>query len=868
MTRFRKKLRALWRRRQLHRDLRDELKFHLEMKTGVVGDLPEARRLVGNLTALEESCRDLWSFSALESWWSDLRYALRMLGKSPGFTAVAVITLALGIGADTAVFTIARGAFSWDLGLDHVAQTILLGLADHEHHQDLGASYPDFRFLRSQAKSLAGLAAYRFSSANLSDSRALPERFWCATVSANAFAVSEQQPLLGRTFLREDERPGAPPVVVLAYHLWQDRYGKDPQILGKDVRVNDVPRSVIGVLPPGKRFPEEADLWTPLIPDPALDRRDSRSLTLFGRLQNGVSMAAARSELNALAARLSAQYPAASRSLVANVTSIGEITGAYNMRPLFATLWFAVGFVLLIACADVANMLLARGAGRMREISIRVAIGAGRARIVRQLLVESVLLSLSGGCLGWFVAQTGLHWFDSGVHGVKPVWLNLSLDAHVFLYLAAISLLTGILFGLAPAWRLAAIDVHSAMKDGGHGVAGERRVLAVSNFLVILEMALSVVLLAGAGLMVRSIINLYAAPLGVNISSVLTMRLNLPEAKYALPSDQLAFHRALRGKVQGLPGVVSAGIASNLPLGRWLSFPYQLEGGTVDSQRAPRLGAIVASPGYFQALRIKPLVGRVFLDTDGLFDAPVVLVNESFARQFWPRQIALGKRLRLFKDHAAQPWLTVVGIVPDVLQNPNRPLEHHPLIYLPFSQQPQREMFIVARIQSRPAPLVGAFRRRVRSIDPNLPLYDVATLENRLAQNRLSVTLLGAMFAIFAGIALLLAAIGLYAVMAHSISRRIQEIGVRMALGSTRSDVLRLVYIQAMRPLLLGLLVGLPIAFAVSRVLRRILVGVSPNDPLSFSLAVLVLCLAGTLGCALPAYRATRVDPIVALRYE
>jgi predicted permease len=869
MSRLTKKLRALWRRRQLDRDLENELRFHLEMKAEQIGDLEEARRQLGNATVLKESCRELWSFARLETWWQDIRYAARTLAKTPAFTLVAVIALALGIGADTAVFTIANGAFSWNLGLDHVDRIVLIGLTDVSHREGFGVSYPDFRYLRSQTKSLAGLAAYEFSSVNLSDTKSLPERYHCAQISANGFSVSEQKPLLGRTFMADDERPGAPPVAVLTSHVWQDRYGKDATILRKMVRVNDVPRTVVGVMPPGKRFPEDTDLWTPLVPGGGEEQRTNRGLTLFGRLADGVSIAAARTDLGAIASRLASQYPGTNEGLTADVQSIAQITGAYNMRPLFAVLWAAVGFVLLIACADVANMLLARGVRRAREISIRMAIGAGRSRIVRQLLIESVMLSLSGGFLGWLVALGGLRWFDAGTSGiVKPLWLNLSLDRTAFTYLAVVSIGTGILFGLAPALRLASVDIHTVMKDGGQGVAGSRSVLSVSSLLVVFEMTLCLVLLAGAGLMIHSAVNLYDAPIGVKTANVLTMRLDLPEAKYALPHDQVEFHRALKARLDSLPGVEAMAVASQLPLGRWIPFRYELQGSAPQPDRSPQIGGIVVSPDYFRVMQVAARRGRLFTDSDGIAGVPAVIVNETFATKFWPRENALGKRLRLVNGQSVQPWLTIVGILPDILENFRRPLEHDPLIYLPYAQQPQREMFILARTHVPPNTLGELFRRAVQDIDRNLPIYDVRTLDNRLAENRLSVTLLGSMFSVFAGIALVLASLGLYAVIAHSIGQRTQEIGVRMALGGTRKDILRLVYVQGMRPMLLGITLGLPAAFGVSHALRMVLIGVSPGDPITFLLVVLLLAISGALGCAVPAHRAIRVDPIAALRYE
>jgi predicted permease len=869
MTRLRKKLRALWLRRQFDRDLEDELRFHLEMKADELGDITQAQRRFGNATRFKETCRELWGFSQLEGWWKDARYALRVLAKAPGFTTVAVIALALGIGADTAVFTIANGAFTWNLGLDHIDRIVLVNLTEASRQQEFDLSYPDFRDFRSRTKSLAGLAAYQFVSVNLSDGKNVPERYYCAEISANGFFVSEQKPLLGRGFIADDERPGAPAVVELTYHVWQDRYGKDPDILGKTIRVNDVPRTVVGVMPAGKRFPEDTDLWTPLIPSARMEDRSNRGLTSFGRLNPGLSMAAAEVELAGIADRLAKQYPSTNKDLTVAVQTIAELTGAYNSRPLFVALWAAVGFVLLIACADVANMLLARGAGRMREISIRVAIGAGRARIIRQLLIESVLLSVAGGFFGWLVALAWLGWFDAASSGLgKPVWLNLSLDKTAFLYLGTVSIGTGILFGLAPALRLANVNVHTAMKDGGQGVTGGRSALSLSNLLVVLETGLCIILLMAAGLMIRSTVNLYGAPIGVSTTDVLSMRVNLPEAKYPASKDQIAFHRALKSRLDSLAGVEASGIVSNLPFGGGIAFSYELEGVSPEPGRSPQIRAIVANPAYFQVMRLKPRRGRTFTESDGVAGVPVLLVNETFVRKFWPGEDSLGKHLRLIKGRAAQPWFTVVGIVPDVLQNFRRPLERDPLIYLPYVEEPRREMFIVSRTYVPPGSLAHAFRRTVQSLDANLAVYDIQTLENRLARTRLSATLMGATFSLFAGIALVLAAVGLYAVTAHSISQRTQEIGIRIALGGTRRDILQLVYAQGMRPLLLGIALGLPAAFGIAHALRMVLIGVSPGDPLSFLLAVFVLVFAGVLGCAIPGRRAVRVDPIVALRYE
>jgi predicted permease len=592
-------------------------------------------------------------------------------------------------------------------------------------------------------------------------------------------------------------------------------------------------------------------------------------VTLFGRLREGVSMAAAQTESTALAGPLASQYPAANKSFVADIRSIAEITGVYNSRPIFVALWLAVGFVLLIACADVANMLLARGAGRAREISIRIAIGAGRARIVRQLLIESVLLAIAGGFLGWLVALGYLGWFDAATSSrVKPVWLHLHLDKTAFTYMAVVSIATGILFGLAPALRLAKIDVFNAIKDGGQGSGRGRRVASISNLLVVIEMTLCIVLLTGAGLMIRSTVNLYAAPIGVNATNVLTAQVNLPDAKYPLPEDEISFHRMLKRRLDSLPGVEASSVASNLPFGLWVGFSYELEGAPAEPGTWPQIGAIVTTPDYFRVMQVKIRRGRAFAESDGMTGPPVVMINESFARKYWPGENVIGKHIRLVKRQTPQPWLTVIGVLPDILQNSRRPLEHNPLIYLPYEQEPQRQVFIAARTRVPPGTLANALRREMQKIDPNLALYQVGSLENRLAEFRFEVGLLSGLFSVFAGIALVLASVGLYAVIAHSVSQRTQEIGVRMAVGGSRRDILRLVYAQGMRPLLIGMGLGVPAAMAIAHVLQRMLIGVSPGDPITLLAVVLALAAAGAAGCAIPARRAIRVDPIVALRYE
>ena len=842
-------------RRRLQQDLDDELRFHLEMKAQAQGGPDQARQSFGNLTATKEALHDMWTFPSLESWWSDIRYATRSLAATPGFTVVAVVALALGIGADTAIFTIIKGAFTWNLGLDHIDRIMWITAANADAHTfDWAISYPDFRDYRARAKSLEGVAAYRFSPSNIAYDKGLPERMSNAQVSGNSFAVSEYTAAMGRTFVDSDEAPGALPAVILAHHVWRDKLGADEAIIGKVIRVDEIPRTIVGVMPPYRRFPEETDIWTPLVPS---EKREDHNLILIGRLPENANIAGVKAELQTIAASLAAAYPATNKNMSATLRPIAEITAAYGIRPLFSILFAAVGFVLLIACADVANMLLARGAGRTREMAIRVAIGAGRARIFRQLLVESLVLSAVGGLCGWLVALGGIKWFDVGVTSLnKPAWMDLSIDRWAFVYLASISIGAGLISGLAPACRvMLQTGVSAILKDGGHGSVGGRAFNRLSSALVVFQMILCVVLLAAAGLMIRSANKLYSAAVGVTTANILTSGVNLPAAKYRLPSDRLEFQRVALAQVEALPGVTAAAMTASLPLGGWDTLDAQLQG----EAGTQRLSAIVVTPSYFQVFDLKSLAGRVFTGDDS-----EVVVNQSFAVKYWPNESAIGKRLRL----AGGQWLTVAGVVPDVLQNTRDRLLRQPLFYLAYTRWPNAQMNLVARTAVPPETLANPLRAAIQKIDLNLPLLRSVSLQSRLDSARLEVTVFGSICSVFAGIALILATVGLYSVIAHSVNRRAQEIGLRMAMGGTPRDILTLVFRQGLRPLLIGLVLGVPLSMAAMRALSSSLVGVAPTDPLTFSGVVLLLLAAGILGCVIPARRATRVDPVVALRCQ
>jgi len=799
----------------------------------------------------------------------DVRFGLRTMAKNPTSTIVAVIALSLGLGANAVVFSIANTALFKNLPF--VSDRILYLHSRDAAHADfgfLGVSLPDFRDWSAQQKSFRSLGAYRFNPANVSDESGVPERYNLAQITVNMFSIIGQPPVLGRDFTPEDAKPGAAPVIVLGHTMWQSRYGGSNSVIGRTIRVNGVPATVIGVMRPDFRFPIDTDLWMPLDPTPDLERRESRAMNVFGDLAPSATKASAGAEFDGIARNLERAYPETNRGITAAVRDFGEENNDPDDYTTLATLMGAVVFVLLIACANVANLLLARSVDRSREISIRVALGAGRWRVIRQLLVESVMLSSLAGVLGLLIAIGGLRVFSASVHDQVPAWMTFQIDYHSLAYLAVISLGTGLLFGLAPALRLAGLNVNLSLREGGRGSSGSRRGRHLSAVLVVAEMALAMVLLTGAGLMIRSIVNVRSTNTGVNTRNVLVMRLFLPNAKYPHPADQIAFHQRLKSRLDALPGVEASTVASTMPTGGSMNFPYELEhSAPVDENLRPKLNGLVISPDYFHVMDVRLIRGRAFTEDDGS-GPPVVIVNQRLAEKIWPGEDALGKRLRLFDGKTPKPWITVVGIAPNILQNGIAVSAYDPLMYFPYRQLPIDDVALMARTRVPPATLINAFRRETQAIDGDLPLYNVRTLEERLATNGWEVAIVASLFSIFAGIALALAAIGLYAVIAHSVNQRTQEIGVRLALGASQGNILRAVFRQGMLQLAIGLAVGIAASIGLTRFLSSLLVLVTATDPITFILVGAVLGVAAVLGCLIPARRAARVDPVIALRYE
>jgi predicted permease len=796
-----------------------------------------------------------------------LRPTLRALLNTPAFTAVAITMLALGIGVNATVFTVTNAVLFKGFPLVQSNDRLVY---INPKGTNCCVSYPDFLDWRAQAKSFEGLAIVHGVGKILRDSSGFTERLDVTEVSANTFHLVGQKPVLGRDFAPSDEVAGSPAVAILDYEFWASRYNKDPAVIGRTVLLNEAPSTIIGVMPPGFSFPQKLELWVPLVATPEVMKRENRDTWMaIGRLVPGATRESAQREMDIIGKRLAAAYPLTNREMAPEVQTFTEFFIGSNAAILYETMWGAVGFVLLIACANLANLMLARAIGRSREISVRIALGAGRWRIIRQLLLESLMLSACGGFFGWWIAKAGVRAYSLAM-AHKASWLivDYTLDHRVLAYLIAISIATGLLFGLAPALRLSSLDVNASLKDGSRGATGGSRGRHLSSILVTVEMALAVVLLAGAGVMIRSFLKTHLANMGVNTSNVLAGYLDLSAARYHEADARNAFLDRLNTRLQSVPGVESIAMTVGLPGQGARHIAYELDGApAVDPRLRPRISALSISSRYFQTLDAAVVSGRDFNAFDGPSATPVAIVNQRFVSKFWPGQDPLGKRLRLFDRQGPEPWLTVIGVASNIIQEDQTRQEFGPLVYLPREQKLDGGMWVLARTRVPPDSLAGAFRQEVQTLDPNVAIFGLSNLDERL-EIFSDTRFYGILFLILAAIALLLASVGLYAVIAHSVSQRTQEIGIRTALGASSRDILKLVFSQGMLPLAIGLAIGLLASLAVNQLLKSELVQVSPSDPLTLVAASAVLIFSAVLGCLIPARRAMQVDPMDALRHE
>jgi predicted permease len=811
----------------------------------------------------------------MSTFWQDVRYGLRMMRSSPGFTAVAVFALALGIGANSAIFSVVNAILLRPLAYQDPEQLVLI----NHNYQQIGlrasVSAAGYTYYREQNQVFEQVAALTGWNANLTGSGE-PERLQGMVVSANLFATLGAEPLKGRVFLPEENQPGRNRVVVLSHGLWQRRFAGDPNLVGRTITLNGETSEVIGIMPASFQFGREIgpapDLWGPLAFTPEQlepQRWTNEFLVVLARLKPRVTLDQAQADLDRMAANVRQQYLqwATPEQWGLVVGSLREFVVG-DIRPALLVLLAAVGCVLLIACANVANLLLARAAARQKEIAIRAALGAGRWRVVRQLLTESVLLALLGGGLGLALAVWGVDALLSINQAQIPRAYEIGLDWGVLAFTFAVSVLTGILFGLVPAFQSAKTDLHETLKEGGRsGAAHTGRFMRYA--LVAAEMALALVLLVGAGLLSKSFLRLQEVNPGFQPRNLLSLQLALPTFKYREPHQVADFYQQALQQIRALPGVESVGATSILPLsGTNSSGSFRIEGREVPpGQSSPHGDRWSVTPDYFQTMKIPLIKGRFFTERDGR-DAPsVAIIDETMARKYWPNEDPVGKRISFEGTPENRIWREVVGIVGHVK---HRGLEGESRVqyYLPHAQRQSPGMFLVARTANDPTGLASAVRGVIRGLDAELPVFRVTTLEqlvaDSLSQRRFALILFG----VFAGVALALAAVGLYGVMAYSVTQRTHEIGIRMALGARPGQVCKLVVGQGMRVALIGLGIGLGTAFGVTRLMASMLFGVGAKDPEVFAIISAVLTLVALVACYLPARRATRVDPMVALRYE
>jgi putative ABC transport system permease protein len=812
----------------------------------------------------------------METFIKDSRYALRQLFQHRAFSLIAILALALGIGANTAIFSVVNAVLLEPLPYRAPAELVWIwGTNPLNDIPKENASYPDYVDWHQQAQSFQAMGGFAQTSPILTGGESEPERLQGAYVIGDFFNVLGVEPALGRKFLPEENDAGKNRIVILSHALWQRRFGGDAKIIGQQITIGGNPHTVVGVMPAGFQDPipnasRTVQLWLPLpVSDSMRSSRRGDFLNVIARLKPGVKLETASAEMKGIAGRLEQQYPATNTQWGVIVQPLHEtLTG--DVRPALLILLSAVAFLLLIACANVANLLLARASSRQREIAIRAALGASRGRVVRQLLTENIVLSLCGGGLGLLFAWWGIQALLALSPGNIPRLGSIGIDRAVLLFTLSVSLVTGLLFGLVPAFTASRPDLNNTLKEGGRSSAegaGGRR---LRNALAVAEIALSLVLLVGAGLLIRSFIRLQEVRPGFNPQHLLCLDLSLPSAKYKENQETVNFFDQLLASVSQQPGIQSAAVSAGVPLSGGADFlAFSVEGRVLaNTDRTPDAEARVVSPDYFRTMQIPLRSGRVLSDRDVPGQPDAVVVSETLVKKYFPGQDPIGKRLT-FGDPQAKDvqWYTVVGVVGDV-RGVNLNEEPYGQLYTSYRQNPRRALTLVVRTAAEPTAMLGAVRERIWALDRQQPLYNVRTaeqvLERSIARPRFNMLLI----TILASVALVLAAVGIYGVISYSVTQRTHEIGVRMALGASVGDVLKLVVGQGMLLAGIGVILGLVAAFAVTRIMATLLFGVTATDPVTYFGLALLLGLIALLACYIPARRATKVNPVTALRAE
>jgi putative ABC transport system permease protein len=866
----------LYRRRQREEDLDEEVQSHLRMAAQEHAEQGEsaeqarasALREFGNVGLVKEVTRDVWGWGWLETFLQDIRYGLRQLRRSPGFTAIAVLTLALGIGANTAMFSVVNSVLLRPLPFRDPGRLVAIGgiFANHP----VLAPTPHFEWADwvQGLKTLTEFSVYESGEINLAGAGE-PDRVAAAEVSEHFFTVLGVHPTRGRSFLASEQAAEHPSVAIVSHKLWQSRYGSDSALIGKAVHLNGKTFTVIGVMPPGFEYPGQTEIWVALpwrFDDEMFGGSAFGRVWQIARLRPGATLDQARAELGVIAQR---EIPAGGKA--ANPVAVSSLheSLAGDMRPALLTLFGAVTLVLLIACANVAHLSFARGVGRFREVAVRAALGAGRARLIRQLLTESVLLALMGGALGLLIGVGAVQAAKNLIPAHDVLTRGIRVDGWVLAFTLVVAVTTGVISGLAPALRSSKLDLTEALKENwANPHAGFSPRHGLRGFLGAFETATAFVLLIGAGLLIRSLGKLLDVNPGFRTGGVVVARVSLLEPKYRTREARPAFFQQVLTRVKTLPGVHSAAFVNALPFGKggFAALGLEAEGGPQFKQEKglPAIFTVV-SPGYFQTMGIPILAGRDFTDRDTNGTAIVAIISQSVARRAWPDQNPLGKRFRFVG--VPQQSIEVVGVVGDV-RSFDLDKQPWPTMYFPIFQRPQDAVSLVVQGTQNSSPLSASLRGVIRAVDKDEPISSISTMEQLVSQSvnepRFRTLLLG----IFAGLAFLLAVVGIYGIISYSVSQRTHELGVRMALGAERQDVLRLVVGQGMRLTLIGVAVGLLVALGLSRLLAGFLYAVRPTDSVTFVLVSAVMLAVALLASYIPARRATRVDPLVALRYE
>jgi predicted permease len=799
------------------------------------------------------------------------RYAARMLLRNPGLSGISVVALGLGIGLTAVMFSIVYGALMRGLPYEDGEHIVALSRSNPSQNiQQMGVPIHDFVDWRGQLSAFEDIAGFYEGTVNLRGPERV-ERFDGAFTTASTFPLLGVQAVVGRTFREEETRPGASMTVILGHHVWTERFDADPGAVGSTVTVNGEPAEIIGVMPEGFRFPVLQDVWVPLRLDPLeLERGGGTWLSVMGKLRPDATADQAMVELNGIAQRLATEYPETNEGIVATIRPFTESYIGDEAAGLLYTMLAAVSLVLLIACTNVANLLLARAAIRIKEVGIRTALGANRIRVIMQMIADAVAIALVGGVLGAAVAWIGIDLFTRAIEGTEPpYWLVFKLDGPILLFILGASVLAAAVSGAIPAWKATSGDVTSVLKDESRG-SSSLRIGRLSRWLVVGEIAMSVGLLVAAGLMTKSITTLRDFDYGFDPGAVFHARVGLFETDFPDEEARRQFFYEVRRRMSEIPGVAAASLGSSIAGGGTGTSWFAVDGEVYQEETDyPSERVATVAPGYFAAFGASVVLGRDFDDADDADGLPVVIVNEAFARRYLGPGTPLGRQIRMGRADSEEPWRTVIGVVPDLyMQSIGNNEDGHEGYYLPLAQSDLRFASLVARGPVDPLSISGDVRQAVASVHADTPLYWVDTVEGRLEQQTWFYNVFGVLFMVFGGVALFLASVGLYGVMAFSVSRRTAEVGIRMALGAEGGQVLSMIFRQGMTQIGLGVVLGLGLAALLARALVELLFNVSPGDPTVFGTIVALLVTTGALASLIPAFRATRVDPVEALRYE